>query len=82
MTVDAPGGSVRVGFMVSRAVGTAVARNRVRRRLRHLVRDRLGVVPTGAALVVRANPAAANANYREIAADLDRCLAAVKDGSR
>src|SRR5262249_19264231 len=32
------GGPVRVGFTVSRKVGTAVERNRVRRRLREVVR--------------------------------------------
>jgi ribonuclease P protein component len=32
------GGPVRVGFTVSRKVGTAVERNRVRRRLREIVR--------------------------------------------
>ena len=31
-------GSIRVGFTVSRKVGTAVERNRVRRRLREIVR--------------------------------------------
>jgi ribonuclease P protein component len=32
------GGPIRVGFTVSRKVGTAVARNRVRRRLKEIVR--------------------------------------------
>ncbi|MGH6771499.1 MAG: ribonuclease P protein component [Xanthobacteraceae bacterium] len=32
------GGPVRIGFTVSRKVGTAVERNRVRRRLREIVR--------------------------------------------
>jgi ribonuclease P protein component len=80
--VDSPTDSTRVGFVVSRAVGPAVVRNRVKRRLRHLMRDRLSVIPPGARVVVRANPAAANADYSEIARDLDRCLASVKDGSR
>ncbi len=77
-----PDESTRVGFVVSRAVGPAVVRNRVKRRLRHLMRDRLSVIPAGAHLVVRANPAAANAEYADIARDLDQCLSTVKDGSR
>ncbi len=61
----------RVGFIVSRAVGTAVVRNRVRRRLRVLVRGYLGVLPAGSLLVVRANPPAAAARQADLAADLD-----------
>lgn len=64
----------RVGFVVSKAVGNAVVRNRVQRRLRHAVRDRLDVLPPGSLLVVRAQPAAALASYTELAGDLDRCL--------
>ena len=67
----------RAGFVVSRAVGNAVVRNRVRRRLRHLVRDRLpelAVLTPGAVLVVRALPAAADATYDELRGDLARCL--------
>jgi ribonuclease P protein component len=67
-------GSAQVGFVVSRAVGGAVVRNRVRRRLRHLVRDRLVDLPDGAVLVVRALPAAAGASYDVLRADLARCL--------
>jgi ribonuclease P protein component len=61
----------RVGFIVSRAVGTAVVRNRVKRRLRALVRGYLGVLPAGSLLVVRANPPAAAAHQADLAADLD-----------
>jgi ribonuclease P protein component len=67
-------GPAQVGFVVSRAVGGAVVRNRVRRRLRHLVRDRLVDLPAGAVLVVRAVPAAAGASYDELRGDLARCL--------
>lgn len=61
----------RVGFVVSRAVGGAVVRNRVRRRLRHLARGYLGVLPEGSLLVVRANPRAATACQADLAAELD-----------
>jgi ribonuclease P protein component len=54
---DAQG--VQVGFIVSRSVGNAVARNRVRRRLRHLAADRLASTPAGTNVVVRALPRAA-----------------------
>jgi ribonuclease P protein component len=67
----------RVGFVVSRAVGHAVTRNRVKRRLRHLVRERVGSLPDGALLVVRAQPGAADATYRDLGEALDRCLTRV-----
>lgn len=69
----------RVGFVVSKAVGTAVVRNRVKRRLRHAVRERIESVPTGSVLVVRAQPAAAGSSYPELVADLDRCLQRVTE---
>jgi ribonuclease P protein component len=67
-------GEAKVGFVVSRAVGTAVVRNRVRRRLRHLMRERTGYLPEGSLLVIRANPAAADARHRDLAAELDLVL--------
>jgi len=70
----APGGAPRVGFVVSKAVGNAVGRNRVRRRLRHLVRDRRAALPPDSVVVVRALPAAAGATSATLSRDLDRCL--------
>jgi ribonuclease P protein component len=67
-------GPVRVGFVVSRAVGNSVLRHRVQRRLRHLCAERLGELPPGSQLVVRALAPAAAATYQELGADLDRCL--------
>ncbi|HYN97149.1 MAG TPA: ribonuclease P protein component [Pilimelia sp.] len=69
---------VRAGFVVSRAVGGAVVRNAVRRRLRHLVADRLAALPPGATLIVRALPAAAQRSFAGLAADLDAALAAAR----
>ena len=66
---------VLVGFVVSKGVGGAVVRGQVKRRLRHLVADRLTDLPAGTRLVVRAQPAAAGATSAELAADLDRALA-------
>ncbi|MFC4588022.1 ribonuclease P protein component [Sphaerisporangium corydalis] len=63
-----------VGFVVSKAVGGAVVRNRVKRRLRHLMRHRLHSLPRGSLLVVRANPQAASARSEHLAAELDVAL--------
>ena len=67
-------GERRAGFVVARAVGSAVVRNRVRRRLRHLVGPRLSRLPPGSRLVVRALPRAAGASSAQLAADLDAAL--------
>jgi len=61
----------RAGLVVSRAVGIAVVRNRVRRRLRAAVREYLSSLPGGSLLVVRAHPQAATARQADLAADLD-----------
>lgn len=65
------GDPAKVGFVVSRAVGSAVVRNRVKRRLRELMRGRLASLPRGCLLVLRAHPAAASARQADLAADLD-----------
>ncbi|MBY8888139.1 ribonuclease P protein component [Streptomyces sp. PTM05] len=73
----AAGGSAppaRAGFVVSKAVGGAVQRNLVKRRLRHLVRDRLSVLPAGSLVVVRALPGAGTADHTALARDLDAAL--------
>ncbi len=64
----------RVGFVVSAAVGPAVVRNRVRRRLRHLTAAELSRLPAGTLLVLRALPAAAGATAAELAADVTAVL--------
>jgi ribonuclease P protein component len=74
--VHASGGSEppRVGFVVGRSVGPAVSRNLVKRRLRHLVADRLQLLDPGSVLVVRALPGASTAGYRALSSDLDTAL--------
>lgn len=64
----------RVGFVVGRTVGGAVVRHRVQRRLRHLMRGRLGALPGGALVVVRALPASAGASSGALGADLGAAL--------
>lgn len=76
----AAAGPVRAGFIVGRAVGGAVLRNRTRRRLRHLVSARLAQLPAGCTLVLRALPAAAAASSAALAADLDHGLARLGHG--
>ena len=68
-----------VGFVVSRAVGDAPTRNRVRRRLRHLAADRLAELPSDARLVIRAKPASATATFAELRAELDTVISRLLD---
>ena len=81
---DAPAraSTPRAGFVVSKAVGGAVVRNRVKRRLRDLMRSRLAELPAGASVVVRALPAAADVPYSTLATDLDSALAAARTPRR
>jgi ribonuclease P protein component len=63
-----------VGFVVARTVGDAVTRNTVRRRLRHLVKDRLDKLPANALVVIRAHPPAGAATSAVLAVELDAAL--------
>ena len=57
---DATGGPPQVGLVIPRTVGTAVARNRLARRVRHLARPLLANTPDGTRVVLRLLPAAAD----------------------
>jgi ribonuclease P protein component len=74
LTDREPHGEPRVGLVVSKAVGNAVVRNRVKRRLRHVVRDLLADLPRSSSLVVRALPPAATLSSAELRVELGRCL--------
>lgn len=56
----------RVGFIVGRRVGNAVARNRVRRRLREATRALFPTVHPGQDIVLIARPPASQASYVEL----------------
>lgn len=60
---DAQPDGFRVGFVTSRRIGGAVVRNRVRRRLREIVRRHQLEMGSGFWLVCIARPAAARASY-------------------
>jgi ribonuclease P protein component len=74
------GGQTSVGFVVSKAVGPAVDRNRVKRQLRHLMRDRIGSLPAGSRVVVRALPASHGTDSATLGSHLDAALA--RSGAR
>jgi ribonuclease P protein component len=74
VTNDDTARPARAGFVVGRAVGNAVHRNRLRRQLRHLMATRLERCPMGALVVVRAASPAAGLTSRELAVTLDKLL--------
>ncbi|RDI48316.1 ribonuclease P protein component [Nocardia mexicana] len=59
-------GGPRFGLIVSKAVGNAVVRHRVARRLRHICASLAGEAPTEADIVIRALPGAAAASSVEL----------------
>jgi len=64
----------RIGLIVPRYRQTAVARNRLKRRLRELCRTRLLPVGIAADLVIRVRAEAYQASFAMLAADMDRVL--------
>lgn len=63
----------RVGLTVTKRIGNAVTRNRIKRRTREWLR-RNGWVPAGRDVVLVAKDGAAGASSAEIAADLARLV--------
>ena len=59
-------GPCRAGFIASRRIGGAVARNRVRRRLREIVRQQQHELREGFWIVLVARKDAATADYRAL----------------
>jgi ribonuclease P protein component len=64
----------RIGLATPRTLGGAVQRNRVRRRLRALVRARMERIGPGWDLLLIARPAAGTATHAELGAALDALL--------
>lgn len=71
---SAESGPSRVGFVVSRAVGGAVVRNKVRRRLRAIMAIELAKLPPHSDVVVRATAMAGTATFDELRTQVARAL--------
>ena len=69
----AKGRGLQVGFSVSKKVGNAVTRNKVKRRLRECFRPHLGDVKNGLYVIV-ARPSAANATFAQLQRQVEELL--------
>ena len=69
----------RVGYAIGRGVGTAVVRNRVRRRLRAATRTHRDQLVPGHADLVSTGPAAASQSYADLSAALHDALRALRE---
>ena len=74
MVIDDAAGGVRVAFSTPKRIGTAVVRNRARRQLRELMRERAHHLPHGWYLLGIDHPAVDN-NWGQLGISLDRVLA-------
>ncbi|UOR03441.1 ribonuclease P protein component [Leucobacter allii] len=70
----APGHPARFGFIVSKAVGNAVTRNLLRRRMKTIAERRLQAGVAGVDIVFRALPACAEASFPDLEAELNRAM--------
>jgi ribonuclease P protein component len=62
----------RCGFTLPKALGRAVTRNRIRRRLREAVRTHLGQLPAGWLIVFNPRRSALEAPFEELANEVGR----------
>jgi ribonuclease P protein component len=83
-----PGLNTRIGFTVGRALGGAVDRNRMKRRLREAVRLQ-GVIEVSVDVVINPKRSLLTANFRDLQSDIARAFQMIqqklggkeKDGS-
>jgi ribonuclease P protein component len=72
-------GPPRFGFTVTKKIGNAVVRNRIRRRLREAVRQAGGKAKTGTDYVIVGRRAALTLEFDRLVADLMSGLAALAE---
>jgi len=65
---------MRFGVIVTKAVGNAVDRNKVRRRLRALGRQRVDAGGRGEDVVIRVLPGSPQLSWDSLSADMQRAL--------
>ena len=78
VNIDKPTNSeARMGLAVSKAVGHAVTRNLVKRRLRAIAREYESLLPAYTDVVIRAKPSAATANFADLEQQVKCCFSKI-----
>jgi len=74
-----PWSGVEIAYAVNRRVGSAVVRNRLKRRLRAIVSERASSLPAGS-YVVRATPGGALLGFNELRVAMNQALDKATNG--
>ena len=69
----------RFGYIISKAVGNAVTRNLVRRRMKSIAQAMIHEGASGVDIVFRALPAAATATYSELEQSMRKAVSRIPD---
>ncbi|HYL10020.1 MAG TPA: ribonuclease P protein component [Candidatus Acidoferrales bacterium] len=67
-------GHSRVGISVKKALGGAVVRNRIKRRIREILRRNFSEIPSGWDIVIHPRSSAARAEFSALTAELLRLV--------
>jgi len=74
-----PGDPARFGFIVSKAVGNAVVRNRLRRRMKTIADRQIASGLSEIDIVLRALPACADATFADLEQQVNRAIGRARD---
>ncbi len=77
----AAGRASRFGISIKKALGGAVVRNRIRRRIREILRRNRTEIPTGWDIVIHPKNAVAQAAFAPLEAELVRLLRGIRSAS-
>jgi ribonuclease P protein component len=75
-----PNGGPRVGFTVGRALGGAVQRNRIKRRLRESVRHRLALLTGPVDVVINPKRGVLTAEFTQLLGEMERAFSQIRGG--